>query len=75
LVIKSLAADLYRAQQQVHRLEGKLEKAAPGERDSIGRELQAASAERDQLRRMVDARKEKPLFRTSFNEKGDRRQR
>ena len=62
MVIKSLATDLYRAQQQVHRLEEKLEKAELKQKESLRRELQAATAERDQLRRMMDARKEKPRY-------------
>lgn len=66
MVIKSLATDLYRAQQQVHRLQEKLDAAEVGQKEALRRELQAATAERDQLRRLVDARKQKPLFRTSF---------
>lgn len=66
MVIKSLATDLYRAQQKVHRLEEKLDKAELKQKETLQRELQAATAERDQMRRLVNARKEKPLFRTSF---------
>lgn len=71
MVIKLLATDLYRAQQKVHQLQEKLEKAELQQKESLRKELQAATAERDQMRRLVDARKEKPLFRTSFkNEPG-----
>lgn len=66
MVIKSLAADLYRAQQKVYRLQEKLEQAELGQKEALRRELRAATAERDQLRRLLDARKEKPLYRTSF---------
>ena len=65
MVIKALAADLYRAQQKVHSLEEQLEQATLAEKESLQRELLAATAERDQLRRLVDAKKRKPLFRTS----------
>lgn len=71
MVIKSLATELYRAQQEVHRLQEKLEHAELKQKEVLQRELQAATAERDQLRRLVDARKEKPLFRTSFKNKSD----
>lgn len=71
MVIKSLATDLYRAQQNVHRLQEELENAELGKKDSLRKELQAATAERDQLRRMVDAKKEKPLYRTSFKKEPD----
>jgi len=71
MVIKSLAIDLYRAQQRVHHLQEQLEHADPREKDALRRELQAATAERDQLRRLVDARKEKPLYRTSFKNEPD----
>lgn len=62
MVIKALAADLYRAQQKVHSLEEQLEQAPLAEKESLQRELRAATAERDQLRRLVDAKKRKPLF-------------
>ena len=62
MVIKALAADLYRAQQKVHSLEEQLEHVPLAEKESLQRELRAATAERDQLRRLVDAKKRKPLF-------------
>jgi len=68
MVIKAIATDLYRAQQNVHRLQEKLEQADLKEKEALRRELAEAEAERDQLRRMVDARKEKPPFRTSFRD-------
>ncbi len=69
MVIRSLAQDLYRAQQAVHALEDRLEACPLNEQDHLRRALQAARAERDQLRRLVDARKEPPPFRRTF---GDR---
>ena len=64
-MLKALATDLYRAQQKVHRLQEQLENAQLSEIDAIRRELRGATAECNQLRRMVDAKKEQPLFRTS----------
>lgn len=66
MVIKSLAMDLYKAQQKVHRLQDQLENAELKNKETLRRELRAATAERDQIRRLVDGRKEKPLYRTSF---------
>ena len=68
MVIKAIATDLYRAQQNVHRLQEKLEQADLKEKEALRIELAEAEAERDLLRRMVDARKEKPPFRTSFRD-------
>lgn len=68
MVIRSLAADLYRAQQKVHQLQEQLELAQPAEKEALKRELGAATAERDQLRRLVEAKKQKPLYRTSFKD-------
>lgn len=66
MVIRALAADLYRAQQKVHRLQEQLETAPLAEKERLKRELLIASAECAQLRRLVEAKKQKPPFRTSF---------
>lgn len=68
MVIRALALELYRAQQNVHRLELELEKAAPAQKEQIKEELRGAVAEHDQLRRLVEGKKQKPLYRTSFND-------
>ncbi len=68
MVIKALALELYRAQQNVHKLQDQLEQAALSDKERIKEELRVASAECRQLRRMVEGKKQKPLFRTSFNE-------
>lgn len=65
MVIKALAVELYQAQQKVHKLQEKLEKADLSGKELVRRELRTATAECEQLRRMIAARKEKPLFRTS----------
>ena len=64
-MIKALAIELYRAQQKVHRLQEQLENAPLSEKEAIGRELRAATAECNQLRRLVEAKKQQPLYRTS----------
>lgn len=66
MVIKALAIELYRVQQKVHQLQDQLERATGQEKDRLTRELRTAEAECNQLRRMVDAKKEPPLFRTNF---------
>lgn len=68
MVIKALAVELYRAQQSVHRLQEKLENAPPAEKEAIKDELRLATAECDQLRRLIDGKKSKPLARNSFND-------
>ena len=65
--IKALAIELYKAQQKVHRLQDRLEKASLGEKDQLHRELKGAEAELNQLRRMLDGEKEaSPLSVNSF---------
>ena len=63
-MLKALATDLYRAQQRVHRLQEQLENAPLSEKEAIKRELRDATAECTQLRRMVEAKKQQPLYRT-----------
>ena len=64
-MLKALATDLYRAQQKVHRLQEQLEKAPQSEKEAIRLELGNATAECNQLRRLVEAKKQQPLYRTS----------
>ena len=64
-MIKALAIELYRAQQKVHRLQDQLEQAPLSEKAAIKRELREATAECNQLRRLVEAKKQQPLYRTS----------
>ncbi len=66
MVIKALAVELYRAQQKVHKLQDLFEKAPLTEKERLRQELRTATAECEQLRRLVEAKKQKPLFRTSF---------
>jgi hypothetical protein len=68
MVVKALALELYKAQQKLHKLQDQYDGAELKDRERLRRELQQAEAERDQLRRLIDGRKEKPLFRTSFQD-------
>jgi hypothetical protein len=56
--LKDLARDLYRAQKQVERLEKLLLSATPEEEAAIQCELRDAQAERLQLQKMIDGRKD-----------------
>ncbi len=66
MVIRALARELYRAQQNVHNLQDQFDKAPLAERDRLRQELRNAQAECDQLRRLVEARKEPPPFRRTY---------
>ena len=69
MVLKSLAIELYRAQQAVHTLEDQLRSCSISEQDDVRKKLQAARAERDQLRRLIEARKEPLPFRRTFKDR------
>ncbi|MHB1015012.1 MAG: hypothetical protein ACYC2W_07015 [Desulfurivibrionaceae bacterium] len=56
--LRDLARTLYRAQQQVERLEKLLLAAPPEQETSIRLELEEARAERLQLQKMIDGRKD-----------------
>ena len=56
--LRDLARELYRAQQQVERLEKLLLSALPEEEMEIHRELEEARAERRQLQKIIDGRKD-----------------
>ena len=64
-MLKALAKELYRAQQKVHRLQEQLENAPLSEKETIRRELRGATAECTQLRRLIEAKKERPLYSTT----------
>ena len=66
MVIRALARELYRAQQIVHKLQDQLDKAPLAERDRLRQELRHAQVELDQLRRLIEARKEPPPFRRTY---------
>ncbi|OGR00267.1 MAG: hypothetical protein A2505_09555 [Deltaproteobacteria bacterium RIFOXYD12_FULL_55_16] len=56
--LRDLARELYRAQQQVERLERLLLSASPEEGLAIQDELQDVRAERQQLQKIIDGRKD-----------------
>ncbi len=64
--IRALALDLYRAQQEVDRLDQQLAAASPGDRDGIAEELRQAREHLRLLRRMMDGEKEPKDFRRKF---------
>lgn len=59
--IKHLAVELYKAQQEVDRLEKKLTETELGQKDAVRRELKAAEAVLKQMRRMMDGAKENAI--------------
>jgi hypothetical protein len=61
--IRNLALDLYRAQQNVERLEKAIANATPGELAALEDELRGAKAEWRMLRKMLDGEKETASFR------------
>ena len=65
--IRAIAIELYRAQQEVARLEKELEQAAPEGKPLLKDELRVAYMELRQMRRMLDGAKvESPFTTRSF---------
>lgn len=62
--IKALALELYRAQQNVSKLEFQLQEASSGDKQMIEEELREAQAELKQLRRILDGEKTPSPYRT-----------
>lgn len=71
--IRALAQDLYKARQEVERLQKILQEADPGESDGITQELRAAQKELEILRKMLDGEKESGSFRKRFSGFGGRK--
>ncbi len=69
MVLKALAIELYRAQRVVHDLEDQLNSCSLNQQDELRRKLQTARAERDQLRRLIEARKDPLPFRRTFKDR------
>ncbi|MBE0583471.1 MAG: hypothetical protein IH612_06855 [Desulfofustis sp.] len=67
--LKALAIELYRAQRSVHALEDRLAGCPLGQQDDVRKLLSVARAERDQLRRLIEARKDPPPFRRNFKDR------
>lgn len=64
--IKAIAQELYRAQQNVERLEKEIEVVPSSEKDGLREELRQARAEWQILRKMLDGEKETSSFRKKF---------
>ena len=65
--IRSLATELYKAQQKVHRLQDKLESAELKDKDLLRAELRRAEAACAQLRRIMEGEKQgSPFSKKSF---------
>ncbi|MGB3210578.1 MAG: hypothetical protein WBB19_07745 [Desulforhopalus sp.] len=64
--IRSLALDLYRAQQKLDELIKKYDDATPGEKEALAQEVRFAQKEQQMLRRMLDGEKESGSFRRRF---------
>ncbi len=58
MAIRLLAMELYKMQQEVHRLRDLFESATGLEADRLSRELAAAEYDCEQMRRRIDTRKE-----------------
>ncbi len=65
--IKSLARELYKAQQNVTALQNKIDNASPADKESLTGEIKLAQKEMQMLRRMLDGEKESGSFRSRFN--------
>jgi hypothetical protein len=52
--LRLIAKDLYRLQQEVHRLREKLARCAPTEQDRLKFELKKAETRRNDIKRMLD---------------------
>lgn len=56
--IRGIAAELYRCQSEVHKLEDALISAQPSEKDGLKEKLRVANAELKIMRKMLEGRKE-----------------
>ena len=71
--IKHLALDLYRAQQNVERLEKAIRAALPDEPADLQEDLRMAKAEWQMLRKMLDGEKENAALRAKTGIFGGKR--
>jgi len=58
--IRMIAKELYQLQQEVEKLEAKLESAPLHEREALKEALRKLTAERDRIRKMLDGEKTPP---------------
>ncbi|SHO51664.1 hypothetical protein [Desulfopila aestuarii] len=64
--IRAIARDLYRAQQQVDKLEKEMAAASLADQDLLRGELRQAKKEMEMIKRMLDGEKESGKFRNKF---------
>lgn len=57
-MIRELARELYRLQQEVDRLEDRVKDAPPAEKEAIDEALRRLRSERDRYRNILEAKKE-----------------
>jgi hypothetical protein len=65
--IRSLARELYKAQQKVAELQKRIDSAAQDEKDFLAQDMNLAQKELQMLRRMLDGEKESGPFRQRFS--------
>ena len=61
--IRMIAKELYQLQQEVEKLEAKVESAPLNERAALKEALRKLTAERDLIRKMLDGEKTPPPYR------------
>ena len=61
--IRMIARDLYRARQEVERLENELKAFSLLQREALEDQLRKARAERDRAKRLLNGSKEEPGYR------------
>lgn len=71
--IRSLARDLYKAQQKVTALQKKHDSGTFSEKQALSQELSFARQELQMLRRMLDGEKESGTFRQRFDGFGNKK--
>lgn len=64
--IRAIARDLYRAQQNVSRIEQEIEKVSLAEQDMLRGELRQAKKELEMIRKILNGEKESSSFRNKF---------
>lgn len=62
-MIRELARELYRLQQEVDRLEKRLMEAPSAQKEGVEEELRTLRSERDRFRKILEAKKESPPIR------------
>ena len=64
--IRLIARELYKLQQEVEKIEARIESAPVNEREAMKDRLRRLRAERNRMRKTLNGAKEPPPFRQSF---------